>query len=192
MPMFRLVLSFLLLVPAAAPAIAAAQVRHCVTPDGQQIFTDRECAAVGGVEQKRPQPVASAAQPRRGGCARNVDDLVFEMNGAFQSRDANKLASVYHWAGMTGSVAYDVMARLDELVQRPLIDIVQVVPGDPDPAVVAGPPFPAFQDALVPAAEPRPRVPVALRVEQTLANGITPSRTVFGLQKHFGCWWIKG
>jgi hypothetical protein len=44
-----------------------------------------------------------------------------------------------------------------------------------------------------PAPPPRPRqAPVALRVEQTLANGSTPSRTVFGLQKYFGCWWIKG
>jgi hypothetical protein len=33
---------------------------------------------------------------------------------------------------------------------------------------------------------------VALRVEQTLANGSTPSRTVFGLRKYFGCWGIKG
>jgi len=33
---------------------------------------------------------------------------------------------------------------------------------------------------------------VALRVEQTLANGSTPSRSVFGLHRHFGCWWIRG
>jgi hypothetical protein len=31
---------------------------------------------------------------------------------------------------------------------------------------------------------------VALRVEQTLANGSTPSRTVFGLRRHLDCWWI--
>jgi hypothetical protein len=30
-----------------------------------------------------------------------------------------------------------------------------------------------------------------LRVEQTLANGATPSRTVFGLTHYFGCWWIR-
>lgn len=42
------------------------------------------------------------------------------------------------------------------------------------------------------AATPRRRAPVGLRLEQTLGNGITPSRTVFGLTRHFGCWWIKG
>jgi hypothetical protein len=35
------------------------------------------------------------------------------------------------------------------------------------------------------------RNPVALRIEQTLANGATPSRTVFGLTHYFGCWWIR-
>jgi len=34
------------------------------------------------------------------------------------------------------------------------------------------------------------RRPVALRVEQTLSNGTTPSRTMFGLRRYMGCWWI--
>jgi hypothetical protein len=150
------------------------------------VFTDRECAAVGGVEQTEPKPVASVAATRRGGCARNVDDLVFEMTGAFQTRDANRLASVYHWAGMGGDAAYGVMARLDDLVQRPLLDIVPVLADEPpaEPGVVAA------LDAQAPA--PPVQNPVALRIEQTQANGITPARTVFGLQRHFGCWWIKG
>lgn len=46
-----------------------------------------------------------------------------------------------------------------------------------------------------PPAEPeRPRarpVPHALQLDQTLANGSTPSRTVFGLRRHLGCWWIS-
>jgi hypothetical protein len=49
---------------------------------------------------------------------------------------------------------------------------------------------PSIHDA---DAAPPPRIqrpPVALRVEQTLANGSTPSRTVFGLRRNMGCWWI--
>ena len=42
-----------------------------------------------------------------------------------------------------------------------------------------------------PQASVRQR-PIGLRVEQTLANGSTPSSTTFGLQRHLGCWWIKG
>ncbi|AKC86175.1 hypothetical protein [Pseudoxanthomonas suwonensis] len=40
-----------------------------------------------------------------------------------------------------------------------------------------------------PPAPARPR-PVALRIEQTLAGGTTPTRTVFGLRRHYGCFWI--
>lgn len=184
-----------------------AQVRHCVTPDGQHIFTDRECAAVGGVEQVQPrQPVATATPARRGGCARTIDDLMFEMTSAFDTRDANRLAGVYHWTGMSGTSAYDVMARLDALVQRPLVDIVPVMP-EPEPvpeaqsAITAstgslleesGSDAPPLSDSAGSTPPARRQQPVALRIEQTLANGVTPARTVFGLQKHFGCWWIKG
>ena len=38
---------------------------------------------------------------------------------------------------------------------------------------------------------PRPPRLVGLRVEQTLADGNTPSRTVFGVRKHLGCWWVR-
>ena len=116
--------TLLLLLPIALATWSTpvtAQVRHCITPDGQHIFTDRECAALGGTEQVQPrQPVAAATQARRGGCARNIDDLVFEMTSAFDAHDANRLAGVYHWTGMSGTSAYNVMARLDTLVQRPL------------------------------------------------------------------------
>ena len=153
-----------------------------------QIFTDRSCAEVGATEQAPARAAPSLPQKARtGGCARSVDDLVFEITGAFDARDANRLAAVYHWTGMGGDAAYDVMARLDSLVQRPLLDIVPLMPGEPadQEATVA-----AFDDTA--QAPTRPASPVALRVDQTLANGITPARTVFGLQKHFGCWWIKG
>lgn len=208
MPFPSRTLLLLLMLPVALAAWSlpvTAQVRHCVTPDGQHIFTDRECAAMGGTEQVQPrQPVAAASQARRGGCARNIDDLVFEMTSAFDAHDANRLAGVYHWTGMSGTSAYNVMARLDTLVQRPLVDIVPVMP-EPEPvaepgiagAAIASPATP--EDGTVPPtapAVPAPPTtrqhPVALRIEQTLPDSITPARTMFGLQKHFGCWWIKG
>ena len=194
-----LVVSALLSLAWSAPA--PAQVRHCVLPDGQSVFTDRGCEEVGGVEQVQQGPpvVGNVEKKRGGGCARNIDDLLFEMNTAFGAHDANRLAGVYHWAGMSGSSAYRVMERLDAIVQRPLVDIVPVMPEDePAPVAEPAPSYSAFADAELHAVTaeaptaPPPRVPVAVRVEQTQENGITPSRTVFGLQKHFGCWWIKG
>ncbi|MDR0182992.1 hypothetical protein [Lysobacter arvi] len=161
------------------------------------MFTDRGCTEVGGVEQTEQRPLVGNVEKKRApGCARNIDDLLSEMNTAFSAHDANRLAGVYHWTGMSGRAAYDVMERLDAIVRRPLVDIVPVLPEEPPAIEADAPPYPAFADAPAAPIEelppPRPRTPVAVRVEQTQENGVTPSRTVFGLQKHFGCWWIKG
>ncbi len=198
-PLFALCLLSLL----AWSGATWAQVRHCITPDGQSVFTDRGCTEVGGVEQveQRAAATGNVEKKRGGGCARNVDDLLFEMQGAFDAHDANRLAGVYHWAGMSGGSAYNVMERLDAIVQRQVMDIVPVMPDDAPQPSEAAPPYPAFEDApevvstaaaSTAAPAPRPREPIAVRVEQTQGNGIASARTVFGLQKHFGCWWIKG
>lgn len=50
------------------------------------------------------------------------------------------------------------------------------------------------EPASVPQPTPEPprrRMPYALQVDQTLAGGSTPSRTVFGLRRHLDCWWIS-
>lgn len=149
---------------------ATAQVRRCVTPQGDAIYTDRPCEALGAVERPAahgPPPVA----PYRGGCARTLRDLVFELGSAINANDVNRLAGLYHWTGMSTRQAYAAVGRLDAVARRPLIDIVPLMPGT------------AGGDRAA---------PVGLRLEQTLANGITPSRTVFGLQRHFGCWWLRG
>ena len=41
-----------------------------------------------------------------------------------------------------------------------------------------------------PQASRSPR-PVGLRLEQTLANGSTPSQTYFGLRRSYNCFWIS-
>ena len=101
------------------------------------------------------------------------------MTAAIDARDANRLAGVYHWVGISGSTSAGLMQRLDAIAQRPLVDIVPVTPGmDGEDA--------AYYPTTIPARQPQ----VALRVEQTLANGSTPSSTTFGLRRHFDCWWI--
>ena len=206
-----LLLSLVLAVMAvtAAPP-AEAEVRRCALPDGKTIFTDRRCEELGAAERLPRDESASSGLRRsyRGGCARNLQDLFYEVTSAIDGRDANRLASVYHWAGMSSADAYRTLARLDGIAQRPLVDLVPVTPSEPEPEPSARPtgsthtvaPLPsavATADNLdLPAFEPpvarARRAPVALRVEQTLANGTTPSRTVFGLRRHLGCWWLTG
>ena len=205
------------------PAPAAGQVARCERPDGTSVYTDHRCADVNAVARAPAAPsLTGNRRAYRGGCARNLHDLMFQMSTAIDARDANRLANVYHWAGMSGRGGYAVMDRLDTVVRRPLIDIVPVMappegpdlhaalasvdephPGagvsDASSAGLAGttvvtlpglnPPGPVQTGYRYPASVPQ--APVALRVVQTLEDGMTPSETVFDLHEHFGCVWIK-
>lgn len=152
---------------------AVAQVRRCVTGEGQVIYTDQRCESLGAQERAAPaRPVLGATH--RIGCARTLRDLVFEVGEAINARDANRLAAYYHWAGMSHAQAYATLARLDAIAQRPLVDIVPLLPGG------------------VSDADAWRRAPTGLRLEQTQRNGVTPARAVFGLHRHLGCWWLRG
>lgn len=162
----------------SAPVPLLAQVNRCTTVDGLVLYTDRRCADMGAVHSPQSQGNTGRGRLHRNGCSRNVQDLVYEMASAIDSGDVNRLAGVYHWAGMSGRAGYAVMTRLGAVVQRPLIDIVPLAaPGSEDD----GWQYPRTVHD-----------PIALRVEQTLTNTSTPSRTVFGMHKHFGCYWITG
>jgi hypothetical protein len=203
--MFRLsIIAFLVLsaIALALPRTAHAQVHRCTAADGTQLFTDRRCVDVGATDSldRAAAPDASHATAAPG-CKRNLRDMVFEVSTAIDSRDVNRLAGVYDWSGLSTGNGYALLGRLDAIVQRPLVDIVPVSPEEPaspekpvsdasDTTTGTGNAAPPIHDA---DAAPPPRIqrpPVALRVEQTLANGSTPSRTVFGLRRNMGCWWI--
>ena len=182
----------------AWPHQAGAQVRHCVTASGQTIFTDRKCEEVSAVEHVPQNPAAATTQARKsGGCARTLDDLVFEMSNAIQARDANRLAALYHWPGTSAESGYRIWTQLDVVANRPLVDIVPVMPSASPPpgaenasgGIADGASVPTDGN-LYPQTSVR-RNPVAVRVEQTLADSATPSRTVFGLTHYFGCWWVR-
>lgn len=196
-----------LLVVLAWPAPASAQLRRCERPDGTTAFTDRQCTEIGAVEQEPSHARPGSRRIYRGGCARSVQDLLFEMSTAIDAGDANRLASVYHWPGMSSRTATTVMERLDRVAQRPLIDIVPVWPSAPRTsgfapssvsdldaaslaAAASGPAAPAA-DYQYPTTAGPSQAPVAVRVVQTLDNASTPSETVFQLHRHFGCVWIK-
>lgn len=175
-------------------ARADAQIKRCIAPDGQVIFTDRACADVGGTDRPSPpvhSPVYGGKRWARG-CSRSLRDLVFEVTAAIDSRDVNRLAAVYNWTGMSSRNGYAVLGRLETIAERPLLDVSAVMPAprlSVDAAggmTVSG----ALDAQDYPGATVVHEGPVGLRVEQTLSNGSTPSRTTFGLRRHMGCWWI--
>jgi len=185
---------------AALPQIARAQVYRCTAPDGTSIYTDRECSELGAMERlprdgERGREGSQRRHAYRGGCARSIHQLIREMTAAIDARDVNRLAGVYHWPGMSNRAGYSLMDRLDRIVQDPVLDIVAVRAAEP----VVATQRPGLS-ATFASTVPRPRVtppepargpPVALRVHQSVGQGAAPSRTIFSLRQHLGCWWVS-
>lgn len=180
--MHRPIVVIACLVWASWSGFAGAQVRRCIGPSGGVIYTDRRCEDIGAVERAAPAQSSGVRRPLTMTCARSLQDLVYEVTAAFDAQDPNRLAAVYHWVGVSNSNGYRQMERFNTLVKRPLVDVVPVTTGGDTfgtTGTLEGPP-------------PTPRRLVGLRIEQTLRDSITPVRTTFGLQKHIGCWWLRG
>ena len=184
----------------SAPA-QAQQVQRCTTLSGEKVYSDKPCEDIGAIDRLPPLAGDRAATQGssslyRGGCSRTLSDLVYQISAAVEAHDVNRLASVYQWSGISNASANRILDRLETVVNRPLVDIVPVR-AEPTPEVPA--PLPPLSEPNVAADQgtedsyPQPRRqqrPVGLRLEQTLANGSTPSQTYFGLHRSYNCFWI--
>lgn len=182
----------------SAMRVQAQEIRRCVTPDGQTMFTDRRCEDVGAAA--RPPP-ATRTQGNTGlyryGCPRRLSELVSLLQLAVDSRDVNRLSSLYLWSGQSDAAANQVLSRLEAIVQRPLLDIVPMYPQSETPTweaeagstAAAAPSLDGSAiDAPLPATPSRPR-PWGLRLEQNLPSG-TPARSVLRLRRQYNCFWV--
>lgn len=169
------------------------EVHRCTLMSGESVYTDKRCEDIGGMD-RLPDPGVAAASSRpylRNGCSRTLSDLVHEISAAIDARDLNRLSGVYQWTGVSNEAANRILDRLEGVVQRPLVDIVPIRP-TPSPIVDdEGNVVDDNADGYYPqTASARPR-PTGLRLEQTLRNAGTPSQTVFGLHREYGCFWIS-
>jgi hypothetical protein len=192
------------------PGIAHAQqaLNRCNGPGGNTIYTDRACETIGATERLPRSAIAGAYGLRRGGCARNLQALLYEITAAIDNRDVNRLGAVYHWVGQSAESGDRILDQLQAIVDRPLVNIVPlrgVAVNAPalTPEATPATPLLASPTTAVPPTEssvaageaaPQPRVirrpPVGLRLEQTFGKGSTPSHTVFGLRRYLDCWWV--
>lgn len=192
MHMLRLALPLsMMLVINCLPLAASAQVRRCTAGDGSMVYTDRKCEDIGAT----PRIISNGLSGLYGshvyrGCASSVQDLAYSLSNAIQSGDVNQLAGVYDFSGTSTSSGYRLMDRLAIITKRPLVDVQPMYSGGSDPYDPYGDSVEFDENgAVIPPRAIKPRL-IGLRVEQTLANGSTPSRTVFGLRKNLGCWWV--
>lgn len=184
----------LLLCLPAANRLQAQEIRRCVTPDGQTMFTDRRCEDVGAAMRAPPTPRAQGNTGlHRYGCPRRLSELVSLLQSAVDSRDVNRLSSLYLWSGQSDAAANQVLSRLEAIVQRPLLDIAPMYPQTDTPTWEAdtAATAPSLDGSAIDAPLPtptRPR-PWGLRLEQNLASG-TPARSVLRLRRQYNCFWV--
>ena len=201
----RCLLFLLVLYTAASLGVStpahAQQVQRCTTLTGEKVYSDKPCEDIGAID-RLPQVAGDRAGTQgssslyRGGCSRTLSDLVYQISSAVEAKDVNRLASVYQWSGISNESANRILDRLEAVVNRPLVDIVPVRP-EPAPEIPGPLPSPSVPNVVTdqdtedsyPEARRQPR-PVGLRLEQTLANGSTPSQTYFGLRRSYNCFWI--
>ena len=185
--------SFMLLAAACLPHAAHAQVRRCTSGDGSLIYTDRKCADIGATERLSSNAITgNAGHHVYRGCARSVQDLADSLGNAIQAGDVNQLAGLYDFSGASTASGYRLMERLEIIAKRPLVDVQPLYAGGYDPYADANAGILEFDrdGGLIPRPVAARARLVGLRVEQTLANSSTPSRTVFGVRKNLGCWWV--
>lgn len=191
--MQRIVLvSILLLAATFLPRAAQAQVRRCTAGDGSLVYTDRKCDDIGATERLASTGISGlyGSHVYRG-CARSVQDLTYSLGNAIQSGDVNQLAGLYDFSGASTTSGYRLMDRLSLIAKRPLVDVQPMYSGGSDAYDNPYAGIVEFDEdgAVIPRRTVKPQL-IGLRIEQTLANGSTPSRTVFGLRKNMGCWWV--
>jgi Domain of unknown function (DUF4124) len=198
MALFRTTLLCLLM---SAGTAAAQEMHRCLRADGSVVYTDRLCEP-----EQTEKPTASAAHatpqlPLRSGrtglspppsCSKNPDDLLYSVRSAIDMKDINQLVKSYHWVGVSQEQSESLLARLDAMVDRPLLD-VQLLYQEPRADMLSDLSAEEVSDDSAPASRESTRTsPQALKVMQYQSTTSTETvSTVFRLQRHYQCWWIR-
>ncbi len=188
-------LAALLLGCLPTPAHSQGQrLNRCTDAGGQSVYTDRPCEMLGA-RSRMPAPEAAASgsaldrDTLGARCPRRLSELVGALRAAVAANDVNRLSSLYLWGAMSDAGANRVLGQLESIVRRPLVDIAPVYPQreafEATGTGTADASAERQDDDQAHAARP-----VALRLEQVLPGTATPSRSVLGLRRQHGCFWV--
>ncbi len=164
-------------------AHAQQQTNRCIGPAGNTIYTDRACASIGASDRlPRGGTAGLAYRQRRGGCARTVQELIYEITTAIDTRDVNRLGAVYHWVGLNAASGDRILDRLQTVVDRPLVDIVALraasAPSIVDPTIQ--PPIAPAATAATPGPAPNPPTTAPAMAQNAGTNGVGTSAVETG------------
>lgn len=176
---------------AVAWPASAQTVQRCTGMDGKAVYTDKRCEDIGAMDRlpELSAPHSARTTLYRDSCSRTLSDLVRQITTATDTRDVNRLASIYWWSGVSNASANRILGRLEAVVERPLISIDPIRPPPPPVLDADGNVVDDNADGYYPQTSQAQR-PVALRLQQTLRNSATPSSTVLKLRRSYKCFWI--
>jgi hypothetical protein len=135
-----------LISPGSVPAGTSSSLQRCESSEGEVVYTDRPCAALGARALPLPGELLTriareeAAHTRdidfsdapaianvgrrspTSGCARNRRQLALDIQGSLALHSVNRLAESYHWVGKSHREAQQHMLRLERMAMRRLKD----------------------------------------------------------------------
>lgn len=183
------------------PAAAQNPIHHCISAQGQPVFTDQPCAAL----QASPVQAAAPTVTRHAQldplpilCAADDAQLRQAVIDAFAHRNANRMAGLMLWGGYGEQAAVADIRSLTTVMREPLLDIrigtgpAGAKAGDDGEAQAASTPNPV--DALA-AAAPVPQDASAGRAQlilhTTQSDGSNPRGLHFEIVARAGCRWLR-
>ena len=169
---------------AASDTLHAENVHRCIGEHGEIAFSETRCASgrqIAGpahaeIAPTNPSAPRNAPDPRASTsptCPATPDALRDRIAEAFARRDANTLAGVMRWDGVSGGAANARMRELVELTQQPLTGVE--LGGE------------AIEASLGDQPAPAPATLVTVRTGG-LASG--ESEHEFRVTQSGGCYWL--
>ena len=198
MALFRITVLYLLL---AGSASSAQDMHRCQRADGSVVYTDRLCEpkqtekpAAALSEPQVPQASRSGRTglPPPSSCSKGPDDLLYSVRSAIDMKDVNQLVKSYHWLGVSQDQSESLLGRLDAMADRPLLDVQLLYPELETQTLPDSSESELYDAGDYSTREPTRTLPHALKVMQYRSNTATETvSTVFRLQRHYECWWIR-
>lgn len=111
---------------------AAADIHHCDGGNGIVVYTDRSCKSLGirklAARSRPGHARVEAAPPLSLGCpARSPQSMRAAVDDAIVRRDFNALSGLFDFNGSSRRSAAPVVARLERIARRTLLEIDLVV-----------------------------------------------------------------
>ena len=198
MASFRIPLLFLLLVGSTT---SAQDMRRCQGTDGSVVYTDRLCESEQSEKPAASTVTAVAPQTLRSGrtgmppppaCSKSPGELLYSVRSAIDMKDVNQLVKSYHWVGVSQEQSESLLGRLDAMADRPLLDVQLLYPELDTQTLPDSSESELYDAGDYSTREPTRTLPHALKVMQYRSNTATETvSTVFRLQRHYECWWIR-